>query len=183
MLLAPRGQTAPMPARRAPCYLAGISAQPGGPGGYRRPYRLRPFPPHLVFLRRESERSSRRSSLDPLFRKRCSTSHCVVQTGVSSRFSPHHIRGFRSTQDAQHARAFSVLAHLCLTFELERHVLVAHGAQQCSVRCPILLHKYVVAHDALATYGNPKVWTLRSTQDSPVNNHAVSELYTEKLFP
>ena len=55
-----------------------------------------------------------------------------------------------------------------MRFELKRDVLAADGADQCAIGSAALLNEHVVAHDALATEGNPKVWRLRRSQEPPI---------------
>ena len=72
-----------------------------------------------------------------------------------------------------------------MRFELKRDVLAADGADQCSVGSAILLDEHVVAHDALTTDGNPKVWRLRRSQESPIpeSMRQIIHRKTARLLP
>jgi len=52
-------------------------------------------------------------------------------------------------------------------FQLEGDVFVADGADQEAVGGVILRRENVEAHDAAATYRDPKIWSLRRVQSSP----------------
>src|SRR4029077_13584679 len=91
----------------------------------------------------------------------------VVRGGISKRLLTVYTGRLGGSQYAQNARAFTILAGVGLMFQLKRHVLVAHGAEQDAVGGAALLHEHVVAHHALAAHGNPEIWNLCSVQTSP----------------
>src|SRR5260370_30430599 len=66
-------------------------------------------------------------------------------------------------------------------FQLKRDVFIADSEDQRTVRRAVFLKEQVVAHDALATYGNPEVGSLRGTQAPPIQSECPG-LYTKTCF-
>ena len=108
------------------------------------------------------------------FRRRRSRSQgLVVQGRVSRRILAWRTGWSRRTEHAEDARTFPVGGQVSLRFELKRDVLAADGADQCAIGSAALLNEHVVAHDALATDGNPKVWRLRRSQEPPIQGRVL----------
>src|ERR1700759_444513 len=111
-----------------------------------------------------------------------SRSQClVVELGISIGLFALHIRRLWRTQHVENASAFSVEADVGLMFQFEGYVFVTDGAHQRAVAGAAMLDEHVVAHDALATYRDPKIWSLRSRQGSPPRMNRPG-LYTENPY-
>ena len=79
----------------------------------------------------------------------------IVQGGITRRPLARRSWWLRGAEHAEDAGAFPVGGQVGLMVKLERDVLVADGADQCTVASAVLLEEHVVAHDALATNGHP----------------------------